>query len=111
MDNTLKYQKIITTLLESYAKDWSNGRELDFDVVFDTVRHHYQLICLGWIGDDYVHHIPIHLEIRQGKIWIQKNTTEEYIAETLVEKGILKHDIVLGLQPPEYRKYTEYAIA
>jgi hypothetical protein len=110
MENILKYQRIITDLLKSYAEDWSGGQELNFDVVFDTVRHHYQLICLGWIKDEYIHYIPIHIEIKQGKVWIQKNMTEEYIAEILVEKGIPKKDIVLGLQPPEYRKYTEYAV-
>ncbi|MCP5499410.1 MAG: XisI protein [Leptospiraceae bacterium] len=31
--------------------------------------------------------------------------------EDLVKFGVLKEDIVLGLQPPSYRKFTEYAVA
>lgn len=37
--------------------------------------------------------------------------TEEYVAEALASLGIPKKDIVLGFQPPEYRKYMEYAAA
>lgn len=111
MDKILKYQQIITTLLQEYATDWSKGQDLKFEVVFDTERKHYQLVCLGWLKDDYIHNVPIHLDIKDGKVWLQKNTTEEFVAETLHERGIPKADIVLGLQPPEYRKYTEYAVA
>lgn len=111
MEKILKYQHIIMDLLEAYAQDWSNERQIDFNVVFDTVRHHYLLICIGWVGDDYTHHVPIHISIKQGKVWLQKNMTEEYVAEALVAKGIPKSDIVLGLQPPAYRAFTEYAVA
>lgn len=111
MEKILKYQTIIIRLLEEYAHDWSNGSQLEFEVVFDTERHHYQLLCVGWINDEYIHHVPIHIDIKDQKVWIQKNATEEYIAEALVACGIPKSDIVLGLQPPAYRKYTEYAEA
>lgn len=111
MEKILKYQELITSLLEEYAQSWSSGSQLEFEVVFDTERHRYQLVCMGWINDEYIHHVPIHIDIRSGKVWIQKNTTEEYVAETLVARGVPKSDIVLGLQPPSYRKYTEYAEA
>ena len=111
MDKVLKYQQIITNLLEGYASEWSKGAQLKFEVVFDTVRHHYQLLCVGWLNDDYVHYVPIHIDIIEDKVWLQKNTTEVFVAEALTSQGIPKSDIVLGLQPPEYRKYTEYAVA
>ena len=111
MDKILKYQEIVTELLEGYAKEWSDGAQLSFEVVFDTVRHRYQLVCLGWINDDYIHNVLIHIDIKDGKVWLQKNTTETFVAEVLTELGVPKSDIVLGLQPPEYRKYTAYAVA
>lgn len=110
MEKILKYEKIITQLLEEYAKAWSTGNQLAFEVVFDTARHHYQIVCVGWINDEYVHHVPIHIDIKEGKVWLQKNLTEEYVAEELTLRGIPKSDIVLGLQPPAYRKYTDYAV-
>lgn len=111
MENVLNYERLVKQLLEGYAREWSGDRRLEFDVVFDTARHHYQLMYHGWLGDEYVHQVPIHIDIKGGKVWLQKNMTEEYVAEALVSMGIPKKDIVLGLQPPEYRKYTEYAVA
>jgi XisI protein len=49
--------------------------------------------------------------IKDGKIWIQRNTTEADLAQELVEMGVPKEDIVLGLQPPYKRPYTGYGVA
>lgn len=53
----------------------------------------------------------IHIEIIDGKVWIQRDWTEEVVAGELVEAGIPKIDIVLGFKPPEIRPYTEFAVA
>jgi hypothetical protein len=111
MEDILKYEEIVKSLLEEYAHEWSTGGQLEFGVLFDSERHRYQLISMGWMGDDYIHHVPIHIDIKGGKVWLQKNMTEEYVAEALVARGIPQKSIVLGLQPPEYRKYTTYAEA
>ncbi|WZI67234.1 MAG: element excision factor XisI family protein [Gloeotrichia echinulata DVL01] len=42
----------------------------------------------------------IHLDIKDGKIWIQHNMTEADIGQELVEKGVPASDIILGLHPP-----------
>lgn len=47
MEKILKYQELITKLLEEYAQIWSSGSQLEFEVVFDTERHRYQLVCMG----------------------------------------------------------------
>ncbi len=46
-----------------------------------------------------------------GKIWIQRDGTEEGIAADLERAGIPKEHIVLGFRPPELRPYTGYAVA
>jgi len=51
-----------------------------------------------------------HLEIREGKIWIQRNQTDRSLTEDLLTRGVVKEDIVLGLQPPEVRQYTGLGI-
>jgi hypothetical protein len=53
----------------------------------------------------------MHLDIKDGKIWIQRNMTEMDIAAELVEKGVAREDIVLGLHPPYKRPYTGYGVA
>ena len=52
-----------------------------------------------------------HLEIINGKIWIQKDQTEEGIATYLEEAGIPKDAIVLGFHSLDVRPFTEYAAA
>jgi XisI protein len=38
------------------------------------------------------------------------NTTEHELDLELMEMGVLKTDIVLGLYPPELRQFTGYAV-
>ncbi len=46
-----------------------------------------------------------------GKVWIQRDGTQEGIALELEEAGIPKEAIVLGFKRPELRPYTDYAAA
>ena len=46
-------------------------------------------------------------DIKDEKIWIQQNLTEDLVATELVEKGVPKHDIVLGFQSA----FTDYAVS
>lgn len=41
----------------------------------------------------------MHFEIKYGKIWLQQNLRDRNPAEELVEMGVPREDIVLGLQP------------
>lgn len=53
----------------------------------------------------------LHIDIRDGKVWIQHDGTEEGVAEELAKAGILRDRIVLAFKPPEIRPYTEFAAA
>lgn len=46
-----------------------------------------------------------------GKIWLMVDNTDVRIAEELVDRGVPRTDIVLGFQPEEVRKFTDYASA
>lgn len=53
----------------------------------------------------------IHLEIKDGKVWLQRNSTDTDPAETLIELGVERSDIVLGLQPSFKHPFTHYGVA
>ncbi len=57
----------------------------------------------------YVYGTIIHVDIRDGKIWIQRDFTEEGVASELVDLGVPKTDIVLGFKPPYMRQFTDFA--
>ncbi len=52
----------------------------------------------------------MHLDIKDGKIWIQYDGTEIGVADELVKLGIPKEDIVLAFHEPLLRQYTGFAI-
>ncbi|MEM7032901.1 MAG: element excision factor XisI family protein, partial [Chloroflexota bacterium] len=54
--------------------------------------------------------VSLHLRIKQDKIWIERDNTDVGIAESLLEAGVAKEDIVLGFYRPERRKITEFAV-
>lgn len=74
------------------------------------MRDSYQLVHVGWHGDRRIYDCILHLDIRDGKIWLQHNGTENDIAAELVEMGVAKTDIVIGFHSPFKRQFTEYAV-
>ncbi len=84
---------------------------IDCECVFDEERDHYLLVNIGWSGERRVRATTIYVRIRQGKIWVEDDMTEEGIATALVRLGVPPEDIVLAFHPPALRKYTEFAVA
>lgn len=110
MDKLANYRSNILKLLVRYASYSSNTNDIETEIISDTEHDHYQLVHVGWQNNRRVYGCALHFDIKQGKIWIQYNGTDQRIAEELVEMGIPKSDIVLGFQLPERRAYTEYAV-
>ncbi|MEM9162590.1 MAG: XisI protein [Cyanobacteria bacterium P01_F01_bin.4] len=111
MDKVAQYRKYVQTLLSRYAKDDVSDNEVDVQLIFDTNHDHYQWMNVGWQGFNRVYRCVLHIDIKGDKIWLQQNLTDQNPAEELVEMGVPREDIVLGLQPPYKRQYTEYGVA
>ncbi len=110
MDRLNNYRNIIINFLKKHIGKPVNQPEIETQIVTDQENDHYFLYDVGWNGLERIHDCIFHIDIIQGKVWIHANNTDILIGEELVEKGIPKTDIVLGLQPPYKRKYTEYAV-
>lgn len=50
--------------------------EIECQLIFDTEHDHYQLLDIGWEKLKRVYNCFIHLDIKDGKIWIQRNMNE-----------------------------------
>lgn len=111
MDKVNKYREYVQQLIATHANSDEDKEEVEVQLVMDTVRDHYQWMNVGWEGFKRVYNCYIHLDIKDGKIWIQQNWTEDDLAADLVEMGVPREDIVLGLQPPFKRPYTDYGVA
>ncbi|MEH2328914.1 XisI protein [Nostoc sp.] len=105
------YRQVIETILSEYASLPYSYAKIQSEVVFDRTRDRYLWMDLGWDSDRRIHGCLVHIDLIDGKIWIQRDGTEEGIAADLERAGIPKEHIVLGFRPPELRPYTGYAIA
>ena len=83
--------------------------ELEYQVVMDTVRDHYQVVVTGWRGMKRTFGILVQIDIKGDLVWVQEDNTEYRVADTLVERGIPKEKIVLGFHAPYKRPYTGFA--
>lgn len=107
------YRRYIQQLLSGRAARSMNANpQVEAQTVFDLARDHYQLVYVGWRRNgDRDYGCLLHLDIKDGKIWIQYDGTEGGIADALVELGVPKEDIVLGFHPPSVRQFTEFAVS
>jgi XisI protein len=110
-----QYRQHIQSLLWERAQRRSansvSAEEYEVQAIFDVERDHYQLLHLGWRGSKREFGCILHLDIKDGKIWIQQDGTEVGIANQLVELGVPKRDIVLAFHEPAVRQYTEFGEA
>jgi hypothetical protein len=111
MDKLEHYHQCIERLLLELGESPPVNGEIEVEFVFDKERDRYLVIDMGWAQHRRVYNCFIHLDIKDGKIWIQRNQTDRSIAEELVQMGIAKEDIVLGVQPPYAREYTGFGVA
>ncbi len=109
MDKLEHYRNIIKKLIQEYAQYKPAKGDVQIEVIFDTEQDHYELIYAGWNGYYRIHGSVLHIDIRNEKIWIQYDGTEDGIADTLVQEGIPHDKIVLGFKWPESRADTDFA--
>ena len=109
MEKLNDYRKIVKQLAADYARDYTDDdRNVEF--IQDDAINHYEVQWMGFDKDNRrIQGTILHLDILNGKVWLQYNGTDRLIAQELVEAGIPKSDIVLGFQPPYKRPYTGYA--
>jgi XisI protein len=111
METLETYRRILKNTLLPYSQiPYSHG-DLVCQPVFDDTHDRYLLVTLGWDRKTRVHGCLIHIDIIDGKVWVQRDETEDGIARELVAAGIPKSAIVLGFKPADMRPYTDYAIA
>jgi hypothetical protein len=105
-----EYQQKIQDLLTELANYGSSDREVESQLIFDLQRDHYQLVHVGWRNKRRIYGCVVHLDIKDGKIWIQHNGTEFDIAVMLSEMGIPKQNIVNGFHSSYMRQFTDFAV-
>ncbi len=102
-------KRILTRYEELINRRPESGQETE--LVLDEKRNRYLLHTIGWQGTKRIWNTTLYVRIRNGKVWIEIDWTENGLATDLLEAGVPKEDIVLAFHHPEVRPYTEFAIA
>ncbi len=113
MDKLAQYKSLIKSFMTEYAHLTSQFPKIGLESVclFDDERGEYMLLETGWQNKRHIQRIRLYVRLRNQKIWIEEDRTEDGIAAYFLEQGVPHEDIVLGFQPPEMRPYTEFAVA
>lgn len=111
VDKIDDFRDLIYRILSDYAKLPYRYGEIRTYTIVDQERNHFILMNEGWSGKKRIHGMIVHVEIRDGKIWIHYDGIEDGITDELVANGVPKDCIVLAFHPPYIRQHTGYAIA
>ena len=103
MDSMNGLREAIRKVFSSWEEIAQQGIGFHVVTFLNTDKDRYLLQQVRTIGERYESLTLAHLEIRDGKIWILTDNTEQGIATELVEAGIIKGQIVLGFYPPRVR--------
>ncbi len=105
-----QYQKDISDRLQSVFYQLVQQKNGYINVLnFATAAQIMPIVHVGSQGERQVYGCILHLDIKDGKIWLQHNGTENDIAAELVEMGVPKSDIIIGFHSAFKRQFTEYA--
>lgn len=106
----INYSQLIQQILTQHSINNPNS-DGENQLIFDRERHHYQLVNIGWKEQKRIYGVIIHIDIKDNKIWIQRDGTEIGIANQLIADGVPKQDIVLGFHAPYKRNFTDFAVS
>lgn len=111
MDKLEHYRQIIQKIIHHYASAFNSAAQVESIAVCDPVTDNYMVMDVGWNSVGRVHSVPIHCRIKNDKIWLEWDGTDQEIAQQLIDAGVPQEDIVLAFYRPERRKLTGFAIA
>ena len=113
MDKLDRYRCLIKQILSQspYYQHGSASPEVDTILILDDMHDNYLLMDIGWQETSRIRRTILHVRIKNGKIWIEEDWTEEGITDALLKAGVAQEDIVLGFQPPNMRPLTDFAAA
>ena len=111
MDKVARYRAIVKQVLTRYAEQYPSHGQIETAPLFDDVTDHYMVVDYGWDRTGRVHAPILHVHLREGKVWVELDNTEDGIAPILLAASVPQQDIVLAFYRPERRRLTEFAVA
>jgi hypothetical protein len=109
MATLASYPEIVKQVIREHASCKPSVGDIQVEAIFDDAQGHYELMYAGWNGKHRVHGSVIHVDVHDGKVWIEHDGTEGGVALAFVEAGIPREHIVLAFHHPSRRSLTDFA--
>ncbi len=113
MDKVEEYQQVIINVLEEQPDILYDEEQEGVAIhsIYDQVHHRFMIYRTGWSAKQRINSVILYVHLKDSKIWIEEDWTEDGIVPALLEAGIPKEDIVLGFRHPTLRTLTDFAVA
>jgi hypothetical protein len=111
MDRIETYREIVKQVIRSTADYLPVEDRVRCETILDDVDGHYELLSIGWSNQHRIHSALIHIDIHDGKVWVERDGTDLEIVQDLLDGGIPASEMVIGFHPPGHRKFTEFAVS
>ncbi len=111
MENEAAYRAVLKQVVEQEARTQPSHDAIEALALTDDKHGQYQVLHLGWGCEGRVFGVIIHLRLLNGKVYIERDGTEESVATTLMAAGFPKEAIVLAFYPERKRALTNFAVA
>lgn len=99
MDRINEYRQIVQDFLADFVKNDTYAQ-----LIFDILRDRYLIMHNEWRDNYRIYGCAMQLDIIEGQIWIQHNSTEIYIDRELIKYGVFPKDIIFGFRSPGIRE-------
>lgn len=111
MDRLSFFRKVIPMVMQYYVDHPDSLGTIKTTLIISQDQNHFLVIDEGWQRGYRAYGVLVHAEIRNDKIYIQRDGTEEGITDDLLREGVQTTEIVLAFHPPDLRIHTGLAIA
>jgi hypothetical protein len=111
MEKIAQYQQIIKDILNEYIASMRPNEEEEVYLVEDPTKLNYLVYHNSWKHSSRRYGCILHVRIKNEKVYIEYDGTDEGFGDVFVEAGIPKSDIVLAFHAPVKRPYTGFAVA
>jgi XisI protein len=102
MDKLNKYRRIISKIIEKQASYKASTGVIDEYAICDNKTDNYILFNVGWHNSGRRQFgYPIHIRIKDGKVLVEWDGTNQSIVEQLIDAGIDENDIVWNFDRPQ----------
>jgi len=111
MEKIAQYQQIIKTILNDYIATMQSNLEEEVYLVEDPIQMNYLIYHNAWRHNNRSYGCILHVRIKNEKIYVEYDGTDEGFADVFADAGIPNTDIVLAFHAPAKRPYTGFAVA